>query len=72
MINLITNMRNVQGLIAGMKPIKPVAKILANAQNIIVLPINTKLDKNYISKISEQMKKLTTNATIEVLETLFW
>lgn len=68
MINLITNMRNVQGLIAGMKPIKPIAKILANAQNIVVLPINTKLDKDYISKISEQMKKLTTNTTIEVLE----
>lgn len=67
-INLISNLRNIQGVVAGMKPIKPVAKILANAQNVVILPLNTKLDANYASKIKKQLGKIAKNTTVEVLE----
>jgi len=68
MVNLLANLRNVQGVVAGMKAVKPIAKILANAKNIIILPVNTKLDKNYITNLKAQLTTLTKNTTIEILE----
>jgi hypothetical protein len=67
-VNLLANVHNIQGAIAGMKPVKPIAKILANAQNIVILPLNTKLDKNYIANIKKQLGEYATKTTIEVLE----
>lgn len=67
-LNLFTNMDNIQGVIAGMKPVKPIAKILGGAKNVIILPINTKLDKNFGSKVKTQLKKVLKDTAIEVLE----
>ena len=68
MMNFIANIGNVQGLIAGIKPLKPVAKILSNAQNVVVVPMNTKLDENFMKEFKSKMKKMVKNTTVEVLE----
>ena len=67
-LNLVANIQNIQGVIAGMKPVQPIAKILSGAKNVIILPLNTKLDKNFGHKLKLQLKKVMSDTAIEVLQ----
>jgi hypothetical protein len=39
-INMLSNVQNIQGIVSGIKPLKPIANILSKGKNLLILPIN--------------------------------
>ena len=67
-VNLFSNIQNLQGIVSGLKPVKPIANILSNSKNLLILPINTHIGKKRSESFTKQIKNILKNVTVEVLE----
>jgi hypothetical protein len=67
-VNLFSNIQNLQGIVSGIKPLKPVANILASSKNLLILPINNHIGKKRSESFTKQIKNIVKDVTVEVLE----
>ena len=67
-VNLFSNIQNLQGIVSGLKPVKPIANILSNSKNLLILPINSHIGKKRSESFTKQIKNILKNVTVEVLE----
>jgi hypothetical protein len=67
-VNLFSNIQNLQGIVSGLKPVKPIANLLSNSKNLLILPINSHIGKKRTESFTKQLKHILKNVTVEVLE----
>ena len=67
-INILNNIQNLQGIVSGLKPVRPIANILSSSKNLLILPINSHIGKKSKESFSKQIKDIVKDVSIEVLE----
>ena len=67
-INLFSNIQNLQGIVSGIKPLRPIATILSSSKNLLILPVNNYIGKKRSESFTKQIKNILKDVTVEVLE----
>lgn len=67
-VNLLSNVQNLQGLVSGIKPVKPIANIIKKSKNLLILPINNHIGQKRNQSFTKQLKHILRDVSIEVLE----
>ena len=57
-VNLISNVQNLQGIVSGIKPVKPIANIIKKSKNLLILPINNHIGEKRNQSFTKQIKQL--------------
>lgn len=67
-VNLFSNIQNLQGIVSGIKPVRPIANIISNSKNLLILPINNHIGKKRSESFSKQIKSILKDVAVDVLE----